>query len=368
MFTLTIIIFSLLISSIFSIEQMNCYEIISYFPIYNCVKSVKLYADELNSFKIEKNDSYYILKVIPSTGPEIKDNKNLFYLKKFEKENFIVDIVDYKIVKDKIFIIRKFMEYGNLSKTLFGTNFFDNQNNILNFFHKILLGIKIFHDEAVVINNLTPQTILVDKSYEPKFFNFSKAIPISNKKYINDFHLLENTFIEGYHMFSKNGKKDIFDLGLILYYLINKEPLSILEKNIYKKKNNILKKTRRKKKYFFLKKGTLFIAAKIIEICLQNDEDKRYDVDKLINLIHEYNVENTYILKEDTKIYFDKIILVDPYNINIFIEFFLCCSTVLLFFIVIFYVFKKKLKVKKKSFDIDSSDLSNNIDKSSIDV
>ena len=380
MLTINSIILLLLNISIISSRSISCMEAISYFSNYTCVRLENNFGNEINSFKIEKNNSFFLLKVILSNGPEIKDNKNIFYLNKFGKEDFVVDLIEFKIFKEYTFIITKYFEFGNLLSTLNGTNYFEDQNNILNFFNKLLFGVKVFHDKEIFINNLKPNTLLVDNSFNPKIFNLSKSTQKLNNNKINDFHFLEDTLIDGYnsHLFTK--KTDIYDLGLILYLLINKVPLIIekddknpnfpnYNKNILSSKNENLKKHNKKKeKSYILKKGTLFLIAKIIETCLQNDKEKRHDVDYLINLIKKYDLDNTYILKEDTKIYFDKITLVDPYNMNFFIQSLLVCVTFICFFVLFFFVSNKKLGVKKKSFDIQSSDLEANIDKSCIDV
>ena len=233
------------------------------------------------AFKAEKDNKYYVLKMIAKKDmiESYKKNQNLLN-KLFEiKSEYIVKYYESFVENGIPYII---MEYGGDTDL---KKYIENQPPLLieekiikDIVLQICLGLKEIHKNNLIHRDLTPDNIFMDKNYKIKIgdFGVSKILEPNQttETQIGKINYIAPEIKNGEKY---NNKIDIYSFGCIIYELLTLTPYlqyskekQEIDKNIYNPKWQTL-----------------------IDLTLQEDYNKRPNIGKIYNYIEtEINNKN----------------------------------------------------------------------------
>ena len=201
------------------------------------LKNKNIYAAKIPFPSVELNDFLNEIKILKKISNETNINK---YVTKYH-DSGRGDIKKGSFISEnRHYLISNFLSKGNLYKYLMKTKqgFQEKQAKII--FSKILEGVQFIHDSDICHLDLTLDNILLDDKYNPIITDFGLSLEnIKNKK--NEYKLINDDLIRGTEpyicpimRYGKNGyygiKADIFSLGVLLFYLVTKEPCFLSSK------------------------------------------------------------------------------------------------------------------------------------------
>lgn len=209
---------------------------------YSVVESLhKKENDELliikyNIDKGNKNNLYLMKRLEVKT--EEDKNKFVDQIKILNKIkcNYLIKIYDFffEHINEKEFlcIIMEYIEENDNIKNKLIENFF-NSRNIWKFFVEIAIGLKALNDNNILIDNLNPENIYLDKYNNFKIGGIGKLLDINKEKeigIIDDIWKYQSPEI-------LNGEKNdetnlIWSLGCIIYEIAFKKAAFNSKKNI----------------------------------------------------------------------------------------------------------------------------------------
>ena len=149
------------------------------------------------------------------------------------KSEFIVKIINYffeiQNINEYFCIVIDNYKNGNLSD-LIQKNHPLSTRMIWRIFLQLTLGIKVFHENDIILKNLHPLNIYLDDEMNIKIGSYGLISDFSKKENVNTYEFYSPEIINGGN-FSK--ESDIWSLGLILYKLIFKDKSFNLKNNIF---------------------------------------------------------------------------------------------------------------------------------------
>jgi NIMA (never in mitosis gene a)-related kinase len=190
-----------------------------------------------NTFDKANKNNLYLMKRLEVKTEEDK-NKFVDQIKILNKIkcNYIIKIYDFffEHINEKEFlcIILEYIEENNNIKNKLIENFF-NSRNVWKFFVEIVIGLKALNDNNILIDNLNPENIYLDKYNNFKIGGIGKLLDINKEKeigIIDDIWKYQSPEI-------LNGEKNdetssIWSLGCILYEIAFKKAAFNSKKNI----------------------------------------------------------------------------------------------------------------------------------------
>lgn len=208
----------------------------------------------------------------------------------------IIDIIKYKILNNKLYLILEFAENGTL------TNLIDTKKTkggkidtetIINYIAEIFLGLYILHQNKLIHRDIRPSKLLLCRN------NVMKIGDICNEKVVDNdlnnkteklFYRAPETFNDS----SYSDKADIWSCGVVLYEMI------MLNRPFTEKDPEILKEKIKNEDYIKLPDNTDERLKKLLKMCMNNDPEMRSDVIDCLKLP---------FIKEAIKTLFDNKIL-----------------------------------------------------------
>ena len=185
-----------------------------------------------NKLKPDENVLYIMKRVKVETEEE--KTKLLNELKKIKEINskYIIKIYDYLIEhinEDEVLcLILDYFEVNNsLEKIIYNSNFLTSQN-IWRIFIKLLIEIKLIHQNNILFENLNPNNIFIDKKKNIKIGGIGNILDLSEEK--TDFSFYKSPEILNGEKYDK--KNDIWSLGCILYEMAFRKRTFDNNKNI----------------------------------------------------------------------------------------------------------------------------------------
>ena len=185
-----------------------------------------------NKLKPDDNTLYIMNRIIVKTEEE-KNNllNNIKQLKKINSKNLITihyNFIEHINQNDVICLILDYFEENNsLKKIIYNSSFLTSQN-IWTIFIKLIIVIKLLHQNNIIIENLVPENIFIDKKKNIKIGGIGNILDLSKGEEDNSYYKSPEIL---------NGEKcdkksDIWSLGCILYEMAFKKKAFDNNKNI----------------------------------------------------------------------------------------------------------------------------------------
>lgn len=208
-------------------EQDKTKYISSSYKVIKSMEKIKngelfLISCDLNNSGIEKN---YVLKKIEIKSEKEKNRisneiQNVINL----NSKYSIIIYDYFIEKENqkefICIIIDYYINGTL-ESLIKSKKNINSRIIWRIFIQMILGIKSFHDNNIVIENLCPKNIYIDNENNIRIGGYGLILDFTNEEYQNTLTFYSSPEILNGENYTK--KSDMWSLGCILYELFFKK-------------------------------------------------------------------------------------------------------------------------------------------------
>lgn len=144
--------------------------------------------------KLREINSKYIIKI------------NHYFIEHINEEEILCLILDY------------FEENNSLAKIVYNSCFLTSQN-IWRIFIKLLIEIKLLHQNNIIIENLVPQNIFIDKKKNIQIGGLGNLLDLSKEE--TDFSFYRSPEILNGEKCDKKG--DMWSLGCILYEMAFKK-------------------------------------------------------------------------------------------------------------------------------------------------
>ena len=185
-----------------------------------------------NKSKPNDNTLYLMKRIKVKTEEEkIKLFNDVEKIKNINSK-YLIKIYDYFIerINDEeiICLILDYLEENNsLEKIIYNTCFLTSQN-IWRIFIKLIIEIKLIHQNNIQIEKLIPQNIFIDKKKDIKIGGLANIVDLSKDD--TDFSLYQSPeILNGQKSDTKN---DVWSLGCILYEMAFKKKIFDNNKNI----------------------------------------------------------------------------------------------------------------------------------------
>ena len=178
----------------------------------------------------DKNNLYIMKRINISTNEEkLKIIEQLEKLRNIDSK-FIIRIYDYfveHIENNEIIclVIDYYDKCNNLDKIIYQNNFLNNRN-IWRIFIQIILGLKSFYENNIIIDNLNPENIYTDKGCNIKLGGLGLILKLINKNgekeplIFNDSKINKSFYYISPEVLQNekfDDKSNIWSLGCILY-------------------------------------------------------------------------------------------------------------------------------------------------------
>jgi serine/threonine protein kinase len=165
----------------------------------------------------------FIMKVMPKNKNSITEAQ---MLEKLKGKEYIAQKEAEGIQGDVHVIVMQYAERNSLETVLQSTDYFSDTFKTLDFFKKVIQGIRAIHREGYAHTQISIQSIVVTEDYNPLIINFCHATPIGNKKtVIGPENYLSSELVQAKSNnteFEYTPEIDIFAAGVVLYYMNTK--------------------------------------------------------------------------------------------------------------------------------------------------
>lgn len=268
-----------------------CGEFIHYFPGYNCSKQTKIGSGSNGSaYLISRDGVKYIMKIQSLSQ---KSKTEVEVLRNLSGKPYIVQLIDSKIADKNHITIIEYGQLGDLEKfSMDHPDKFLDKEFTMQFFFKVLKGIKEIHDAGYVHTDLKPQNIVVDQNLDPIIIDFDLTV-IQNigascrgtRGYMAP--EVVKKFQTG-HQCVFDGSEDIFSFGAVFYWATTGQRAFILPKMDY---------------YYMIKLKIVFLADtdlefyKISSSCLRQPF-KRISMEELFSMFENQSQTQDEKLKQ----------------------------------------------------------------------
>jgi NIMA (never in mitosis gene a)-related kinase len=343
--------------------QIKCEDKITLFQGYSCVEEMEEFSQgNYQKFIIKKENRKFILKVVETEDENYKD---LVFLKQLKNERMILELIDFKIDQKMLFEILEYPENGSLYNYSKKSDFFKIQKNILKFLLNLIELLNLIHSKGYVKGNLNLDSIYIDENVKAKFGDFESIEqidtvfqPEDTTPFIDPFLLSNwNNFLK------KNPKEDIFNFGLIVYYLIHND-FPFISKNAFS-----LYKELEFNKTIQIKKGVSIDLVNILDSTIKSNPQDRKSLYELEGMVMQgisnhrsFFIDMKINLKLDSGIYQERIGYFEMFSEMIFVFF-----LVLFIIPVSVYLITKKIEKDRneplddRNENINEPNVNNNV-------
>ena len=179
--------------------------------------------------KSKQTDELVVIKDVDLTDMEEKPRKLMeqegFILQKLSHPN-IVKCIDSKIINEKAYIVMEYADDGNLKlkiKEHKQKNIPFKEENILNWFIEICEAINYIHSQKIIHRDLKPNNIFLMKNNHIKLGDFGIARVLHGDESAANTQIGTQPYLSPEIVQGENYdyRTDIWDLGIILYEMIN---------------------------------------------------------------------------------------------------------------------------------------------------
>ena len=276
--------------------DIPCQDAIKEMPGYVCYKEKKFAEGSYSVAYLvrkEETDEIFIMKVAnirwqTHNGLNKPDSE---FLRLFKGSEYVIQMYEEKQLGEYLYEILEYAENGDLQDFVnFNPHFFDDYSEVLKFSLRLVRGLQEIHKKNVIHTDIKPQNIVVDKEHHPKYIDFNLSLGPHDSKTANArgdprYNPPEVLFNRG-KKHTWTADKDVFSLGLVLYYIYNKAmPFASISTNYFERAV--------KRKKYLLYKGTPKDYIKIVQGCLQEDPTARYALPVLEEMIVAAQVAKT---------------------------------------------------------------------------
>lgn len=152
---------------------------------------------------------------------------------------YVVRLIDYDILEDRIVMLIEYAKYGDLFGFLRRAKNLDHRK-IVKFFYKIIQSVMYLHNKKMVHRDIKPENILITSNFRPKLADFGTSA--KSKEIKNTFcGTYEYMAPEIYMRLKQTEKVDIWSLGILIYEMTHlRTPFK--EHNLTHIKSKILNK------------------------------------------------------------------------------------------------------------------------------
>lgn len=264
-----IIILALLIGINHSAKFENslCSDHIDQFPEYSCVQENQFGKGASGiAFTIKREDKVYILKVQKLIPKKEKALNDLQFLNQLKPSPYVIELIDHKEVGDFLYEILEFGSKGDFENYIKNNaDKFKDKGTVLKFFSQIVEAVTYVHDKKVTHNDLKPENIVVMDDETLKLIDFDVALLINSlARGRGTLEFMDPVIINnwGKQMVVYNEKRDIYSLGVILFFMSQ-------GRYPFNAGDSIEEwKAVHSKPFYTFNKGTPIIIAKIASMCL----------------------------------------------------------------------------------------------------
>ena len=157
---------------------------------------------------------------------EIEKNKIFYEINKivYLDSKYSIKIYDYFIKKEKekefVYIFIDYFKNGNLENLIQSKNYL---NSLINWriFIQIVLGMKAFHDDGLILEKLCPKNIFIDDEQNIKIGGYGLTLDFTNESYQSLLAFYYSPEVLNGESFTK--ESDMWSLGCVLYELLFKK-------------------------------------------------------------------------------------------------------------------------------------------------
>jgi serine/threonine protein kinase len=235
----------------------------------------------------------FILKVY-SYNPESTHELDL--LLKYKKDPYVVQVVNYKIMKNTVLMILDCGNRTTFDKLILNTSSFTNRAYFYKIAKNLLQGVIDLNKNGISLTRIYPQDIILDKDNLPIFTNFeyaheySPARPLKGGSNLLAPELIDVFFSAKPYLPKPSG--DIYSFGILLYYMRYKKfPYDELQKSTFNALHQMIQ--------FPISEEMDFID--LIRLILV-DESKRGDFDHIKSkILNNQLTKNMELTRQRTK-------------------------------------------------------------------
>jgi len=209
-------------------ENSVCSEYIVQFPKYKCVqqKSIGQGANGI-AFPIKRDGRKYMLKVQKTRVRRDKAFNDIKFLKLLTPSTYVINLIEYKEDMNFLYAVLEFGSKGDLDQFIEkNPHRFTDSKTILKFFLNIVEALIYIHGKKVSHNDIKPQNIVVMEDERLKFIDFDVALSLGTKANgRGTMEYMDPEIIKtwGTKSLLFNEKRDIYSLGVLLFFMSQKK-------------------------------------------------------------------------------------------------------------------------------------------------
>lgn len=195
---------------------------------YLIIKKIRLSTNhELRIAKVHPTKEEVVLKFFPkSKSLKFVEAEIKFMEKMKDKSPYVINMIESFEYKDQIVLTFPYYKRGDLYEFVQRTSVFPETKTKI-FIEKLLKGLKAIHDTGIIVRDIKPENILVNKDGSPIIIDFDLAISINEMEKQEDGTYRDNTMCgtlesmppESYKKIY-SFKTDVFSVGCVTYYLL----------------------------------------------------------------------------------------------------------------------------------------------------
>ena len=199
-----------------------------------------------------------------------------------------MEYIDYNEVGNYYYYIYEYIDGVNLTNYMLHNKL--TESTIKHIFIQIVHGVHHIHQLNIVHCDLKLDNIIITKNKNIKLIDFDLSI-ISANDFMSDqvFGTLNYIAPESYDLCIYSKKSDVWSMGIILYVLITKRFPNNVDLVIINSHSNLYRRNCfkhlnfRKLKKIIKQYGYNFKFYKLLELMLSFEDDKRINVDDILN-------------------------------------------------------------------------------------
>lgn len=201
----------------------ECKKYIKYMPDYICAKKYNVQMGLNGTTFLVRNEAHELFVFKIHTENEWNQNETSS-LKKLKDKKYIIQVYKEKTIGDSHMSILQYAKHATLQKMLLNSTYFDNMDKVMEFFKKLMIGLKSIEEAGLVHAQISLSNIQVMENYEPLISNFGASTAIGSVGSVRGVPI----FMAPELVKSLNSKEnfqfetstDVYAAGVILFYMV----------------------------------------------------------------------------------------------------------------------------------------------------